>query len=213
MKTILFLLVLITPLLTQGQQIIPLSDNTKLQPVNREFTIIQENPTKKTILHMDARPDAGIVWIKDLNFSTGTIEFDVKGKDVLQQSFIGIAYHGINDNTYESIYFRPFNFQSADPARKSHAVQYISLPQYDWNYLRQKYPGKYENALQGATNPNEWFHVKIIIEKRKAQAFVNGETQPSLTVEPLTAILSGKIGFWVGNGSDGDFANLVVENY
>ena len=30
----------------------------------------------------------GIVWLKDVNFSNGTIEVDLRGKDVFQKSFI-----------------------------------------------------------------------------------------------------------------------------
>ncbi len=57
-------------------------------------------------------PDAGIAWINDIRFSDGIIEFDVKGKNVLQQSFVGFAFHGSNDSTYDAVYFRPFNFKS-----------------------------------------------------------------------------------------------------
>ncbi|HEX3008342.1 MAG TPA: hypothetical protein VHO90_12095, partial [Bacteroidales bacterium] len=155
---------------------------------------------------------AGVVWINDLNFSTGVIEFDVKGKDVLQESFVGIAFHGLNDSTYEGVYFRPFNFRATDPVRKKHSVQYISLPKFDWYYLREAYPNKYENTLTSNVDPNDWFHVKIIIDKDAVKALVNSDNQPCLSVQPLTHNKTGKVGFWVGNGSDGDFANLVVSN-
>jgi len=39
---------------------------------------------------------------------------------------------------------------------------------------------------------------------------VNGNTEPSLTVEKMNKRETGKIGLWVGNGSDGDFANMQV---
>lgn len=63
-------------------------------------------------------------------------------------------------------------------------------------------------------DPNNWFHVKIIVDKHKIQAFVNSDAKACLSVEPLTGNSSGKIGFWVGNHSDGDFTNLVLkQNY
>jgi len=188
-----------------------LSDKSRLQTVNRNATLSKDTQGK-TIINLDAKPGSGVVWIKELDFTTGIIEFDVKGKDVLQQSFVGIAFHGVNDSTYEGVYFRPFNFQAADPARKKHAVQYISLPKYDWSYLRETYPDKYEHALLSVVDPNSWFHVKIIVENNIINAFINSETQPCLSVQPLTHISSGKIGFWVGNNSDGDFSNLVIKN-
>lgn len=196
----------------QVKPVIPdLSKKDNLQPVGRQVTLLTDK-TEKSIVHLDAQGGAGVVWVKGLNFTTGVIEFDVKGKDVLQKSFVGIAFHGVNDSTYESTYFRPFNFQAIDTLRKKHAVQYISLPKFDWEYLRETYPDKYEHALLTSTNPNEWFHIKIVVDKNKIQAFVNADTKACFSVKPLTNNLSGKVGFWVGNGSEGDFANLVLKS-
>lgn len=188
-----------------------LSSKSRLQTLNRNVTFSNANQGG-AIIHFDAKPGAGAVWIKDVNFSTGTIEFDVKGKDVLQESFVGIAFHATNDSTYEGVYFRPFNFKATDEVRRKHAIQYISLPKYDWFYLRETYPDKYEHSLNSPVNPDDWFHVKIIVTKNNIEAFVNSDTQPCLSVQPLTHVLSGVLGFWVGNGSDGEFCNLLIEH-
>src|SRR6202035_5510356 len=87
-------------------------------------------------VHLNEAENPGIAWITGQEFTYGVIELDVKGKDPFQQSFVGIAFHGLNDSTYEAIYFRHFNFQSTDAVRKAHAVQYIADPQYDWPKLR-----------------------------------------------------------------------------
>jgi len=39
---------------------------------------------------------------------------------------------------------------------------------------------------------------------------VNGQTKPALSVELLDDRHTGKLGLWVGNGSDGWFRNLKV---
>jgi hypothetical protein len=39
---------------------------------------------------------------------------------------------------------------------------------------------------------------------------VNGSEVPALTVELLNDRLKGKVGLWVGNGSDGWFRNLRI---
>jgi len=207
---ILFIVCLSHNSFAQKQVIKPdISGSHRFQLVNREITI-STNKDGKAIVHLDSKPNQGIAWIKGLIFKSGNIEFDVKGKNILQQSFVGIALHGLNDSTFDVVYFRPFNFQSADAIRKSHLVQYISLPQYDWEILREKYPGKYESALSSTIEPESWFHAKITVKANNIAVYVNNDTKPSLIITPLTNRTAGKIGFWVGNNSDGDFSNLTI---
>ena len=111
--------------------------------VNRTVSI-SNGQDGSPVIHLDERDGDGVAWIKGKAFSQGAIEFNLRGKDVLQRSFVGIAFHGVNDTTYEVIYFRPFNFRATDPLRKSHAVQYTALPKYDWFSLRASFPGQYE---------------------------------------------------------------------
>jgi len=187
----------------------PSLDNiSKFKVVNREITISKESD--KDIVHLNAKEGDGAAWLNNINFEKGVIELDVKGKNVMQQSFVGIAFHGADDSTFDAVYFRPFNFQSQDTVRKSHSVQYISMPQYDWYILRQNYPGKYESALTNTIDPESWFHAKVVVEADKITVYVNNDTKPSLVVSPLARRATGKIGFWVGNNSDGDFANLTI---
>jgi hypothetical protein len=95
-----------------------------------------------------------------VEFANGTIELDIRGKDVQGQSFVGVALHGVDGTTYEAIYFRPFNFRAADSTRRAHAVQYISQPTHTWQKLRTEHPGMYENAVNPAPDPNGWFHAR-----------------------------------------------------
>ena len=183
------------------------SENFKV--FNRNVTVSKDE-NQKPVVHLDSKPGNGVAWVNNITFNTGIIEFDVKGRNLMQQSFVGIAFHGLDDTTFDVIYFRPFNFQSPDAARKSHSVQYISLPQYDWPVLRQNYPDKYENALSVSIDPESWFHAKVTIAEDNISVYVNNDTKPSLVVKPLTDRTTGKIGFWVGNNSDGDFANLTI---
>jgi hypothetical protein len=137
----------------------------------------------------------------------GHIDLDIKGKDVAGQSFVGMAFHGAGDEDYEAVYFRPFNFRS--PERKDHAVQYISKPEYDWSTLRKNFPGKYENPLEPAPDPNDWFHVRIEIEFPMVRVYVNNSAQPALEVEQISTRKDGKLGLWV-DSDDGWFRNVVV---
>lgn len=83
---------------------------------------------------------------------------------------MGLAFHVQNDNEYDAIYFRPFNFLNEQ--RKNHSVQYISMPDYDWSQLRQNYPEKYKNDISNPPNPNDWFKVKVILDNIKAEVHV-----------------------------------------
>jgi len=151
----------------------------------------------------------GLVWLTDVHFSKGTIEVDLRGKDVVQQSFLGIAFHGVDTATYDIIYFRPFNFRSTDPVRKIHAVQYVSQPDYPWEVLRAKFNGVYEKGIDPPPLATEWFHARILVNDNEIKVFVNGSDAPSLTVKKLNNRTNGLIGIW-NEGLPGDFANLVI---
>jgi hypothetical protein len=211
--TILGLLSILTTT-GQGQSVkydlFNLFENGKIEPFNRQLSQFSENDKKG--IRFSKNAGDGIAWLKGVEFSNGIIELDIKGKDLMQQSFVGVAFHGLNNETLDAIYFRPFNFQSTDPVRKIHAVQYVSHPDYTWSVLREKYNGKYEKAVTPAPNGNDWFHAKIVVQYPKVTVFVNGNSEPSLVIDKLNDRKTGKIGLWVGNTSDGDFANLQIIN-
>lgn len=196
----------------QGQSVkydlINLFENGKIELFNRQLSQFSESDKKS--IRFSKNAGDGIAWLKGVEFSNGTIELDIRGKDILQESFVGVAFHGVNNETLDAIYFRPFNFQSTDPIRKIHAVQYVSHPDNTWSILREKQNGKYEKAVIPTPNGNEWFHAKIVIQYPHVAVYVNGNADPSLSIDKLNNRKTGKIGLWVGNGSDGDFANLQI---
>jgi hypothetical protein len=153
----------------------------------------------------------GIAWLKDVTFTEGTIELDIRGNDGMQQTFPGIVFHGVDTTTHDVVYFRPFNFQSADPVRKIHAVQYVSHPDFPWNVLRETKNGQYEKAVTPAPGPNDWFHATIVVKGKEINVYMNDSKVPSLTVTKLNDRTTGKIGLWCdGSVRPGEFANLVI---
>lgn len=150
---------------------------------------------------------SGILWLNNTNFKTGTIELDIKGKDVAQQSFVGVAFHAVNDTTYKCVYFRPFNFRN--PEKKFRAVQYVDVPGNEWYTLREKFPGKYENAVNPVPDPNEWFHARIVVDFPEVRVYVNDADEPSLVVNQISERKEGKIGLWIAS-EDGWFRNVTV---
>jgi pimeloyl-ACP methyl ester carboxylesterase len=203
--TILFLQAFQSADAQTGQQK-PAIDNPALwQIINRNLLAA----TKDSVV-LDAAADVGLYLLKDQTFTPTTIEFDVRGENKMNESFVGIAFNLQNEQTYEAIYLRPFNFYNPDTIRRWRAVQYIYMPNHPWEKLRADHPGQYENRIVQAPNPDKWFHVKITLVEQEIKVFIDNKPQPSLVVKSLSAHRSGKIAFWVGNGARGSFANLVI---
>src|ERR1700720_2159899 len=83
------------------------------QELQKKYKVVNRIISPGTItrsVHLNEAENLGIAWIAGQEFTYGVIELDVKGKDAFQQSFVGVAFHGLNDTTYEAVYFRPFNF-------------------------------------------------------------------------------------------------------
>jgi hypothetical protein len=181
--------------------------NSRLRTVNREANIDE----RSNVVRLNESEGVGIAWILDEEFTTGIIEFDVKGTDKFQASFLGLAFHGQDDKTYEAVYFRPFNFTATDSLRKSHAVQYMSIPNYDWPVLRERFPGRYEKGMSLNIDPNGWFHVKLVILGESVCVYINSNKVPVLKTNSLGEARGRMIGYWVGNGSGGEWKNVKIK--
>ncbi len=177
----------------------------KLRTVNRDATPLAGG---RDAVHVTERAGPGVAWIEGSEFGDGTIEVDVRGRDVLQRSFVGIAFHRADDDTYEAVYLRPFNFRSQDAERHRHAVQYIAVPEYDWPRLRREFPEKYEAAVDASASPADWVALRVVVKGPAIQVYVAGASTPALEVQELVHRHGGAVGLWTGNNSDGDFADL-----
>lgn len=179
-----------------------------LEIQNRDVSPIEE-PAHRGI-RLSRREGEGVAWLKGVEFSEGVIEFDVRGENVKQHSFVGIAFHGQDNDTFDAVYFRPFQFREADAALRARSVQYISLPDFTWRRLRERFPGRFENAVDPVPDPDGWFHVRVVVRGRVVSTYVNGNETPSLVVEKQTGTTTGRVGLYVADTSGGDFANLTV---
>ena len=175
---------------------------------NRKITTIQNDQGKFESVAFNAQPYDGLAYYNPMEFENGTIELDIKGKDVMQKSFVGVAFHIQDEKTYNAIYFRPFNFKK--PERTGHSVQYISHPEFTWQKLRTDFPEQFENPVSPVPNPDNWFHAKVVVNWPNVKVFIENNQVPSLDVTMKSTFKKGKIGFWAGNGSDGWYKNLVV---
>lgn len=182
--------------------------NTNWSVHNRQVNIQSAEQGKTDAVSFDARKYDGLATYQNMEFENGIIEVDIKGKNVLQKSFVGIAFHIQNDSTYNAIYFRPFNFTK--PERSGHSVQYISHPEFTWRKLRSQFPEQFENPVKPVPDPDDWFHTKIVVKWPQVKVFVENNDEPSLDVKMKSTFKKGKIGLWAGFGSDGWYKNLTV---
>lgn len=178
-----------------------------LRAVNRAVTPLADG---RRGVHLDERAGNGVAWIEGTDFGLGTLEVDIRGRDLAQRSFVGIAFHRKDDTTYEAVYLRPFNFRNADVARRQNAVQYIALPEFDWPRLRKEFPSEFENPVDASLVPTDWIPVRIVVNAKTIQVYAGAGSAPALEVRTLGSHDRGSVGLWVGNGSDGDFANVRI---
>ena len=186
-----------------------LADGKGLNASKRTITRLAEG-TRKGVRLSEAEGE-GPAYLPGIEFANGTIEVDIKGRDVQGSSFVGVAFHGVDGTTYDAIYFRPFNFKTEDKARVLRAVQYISHPAHPWQKLRAEQPGQYEKPVNPVPDPNGWFHARVVVASPKVSVFVDDGKEPCLTVNQLSDRKKGLVGIWVGNTSGGDFANFKIQ--
>lgn len=213
MYKLILLLIISNLTFSQKKETLDLSDlhkKGKLQVVNREIKSVTDNG--KSFIQLSENKEEGLVWLPTKGFENGKLTIRMRGKDVLQRSFIGVAFHGINDSTYDAVYCRPFNFFAKDSVRKIHAIQYISHPIFTWKKLRDERNGVFEKEIINPPNPNEWFSMTLIIDKKSVKAFINQDLKPSLVIEKLNIRQNGKLGIFVGDGAGGDFETIIIES-
>ncbi len=206
-----FFILLVTSAFSQSTQVFDLSKLSKSKGIdvfNRELTTITDG--SRSGIRLSKNEGEGIAWIKGVELANGIIEFDVRGEDVKQRSFVGIAFHGKDNATFDAIYFRPFQFKEQNEVLRSHGIQYISLPDFTWRVLREKFPDKYEHAVDPTPDPNSWVRTRVVIKETTISVYVNESSEPTLVVEKLTRLKTGAVGLYVADVSGGDFANLTI---
>ena len=194
-------------------------DASKLQLVRCRAQTVQYRGRKALRLlplaGQDATDTTMVAILAGSDFTGGTIALDVAGApraDVpASRGFIGLAFHVSGDpERYESFYVRPTNARCDDQLRRNHTVQYVSVPDYPWQRLRQETPGVYESYAD--MEAGAWTHLEVRVQGTHALLFVNGASQPALIVNDLKlGDTRGAIALWSHTFTDGYFANLTVK--
>lgn len=205
------LFLFIFPNLSFGQKVIEynfadLFRSGQLIAKNRVITI--EKDEDGEFIRLGKAMVGSAVLLPADDFNRGKIEMLVRGKDILQGSFAGLAFHAQSDSIFDLVYCRPFNFQAADSLRRIHMIQYAFFPKLDWQVLRVKYNGIYENGIANPPKADEWFKLTLEVDEKQVKAYINDSNIPTLVVEKLNQISIGKVGIF---GLNADFKSIKIE--
>jgi len=86
----------------------------------------------------------------------------------------------------------------------------VGFIKYHLFFLNFQHPLVYENAVQPAPLPEDWFHSTIVVQKDSIIVYVDHSAVPSLRVRRFDLPAVSGIGL-LTDGLSGDFANLVLK--
>ncbi len=176
------------------------SKTTKVPLAADKWTYAQDKVTfgnEKGTQVMKILPGAGKVIAKEIEFTNGTVEFDIQP---LNPNFAFFHFRYKDAEESESFYFR--TARAGNPT-VGDAVQYTPIIKgvNFWDML-----GHYQTNATFALN--EWNHVKVVVNGSQMRLFVNSSTRPTLEVDHLEGNQkSGSIAF----EGEALVANLVVK--
>ena len=183
-----------------------------------QVTVEQSNYKGRSALKVQgvSNTEKMLAILKEIDFHNGTIEAMISGQPSGSagenaRGFVGIAFRVSPDvSKMEVFYIRPTNGRADDQVRRNHSTQYISVPGYPWEKLRNESPGKYESYADMVAA--EWIKVKIEVRNDTAKLYLNDAQQPALIVNDLKQDKNhrGSIGLWVGPGTLAYFADLKL---
>jgi hypothetical protein len=196
---------------------VPVEDGKGLKLVNVKTEQTSHDGQKALrVVESSGRYDGNaMALLDDVEFTDGTIEIDVAGRPAggspdTARGFVGLAFRSTPDGrSFECFYIRPTNGRADDQLRRNHSTQYVSEPEFPWQRLRSESPGVYESYVDLETA--RWTHLRLEVDGLKARLFVNGSKQPVLLVNDLKhGRGGGRIGLWIGAGTEAFFRNLTV---
>ena len=184
-----------------------------------EDTILEGEPVLRGIKKDKVEiPDENtFAALKDTQMHNGTIEVRLRSRLLpdapdYARGFVGIVFRAKADSSeFESFYVRPTNGRDCtDPVRKAHGCQYFSYPGYTFSYFREFGITEYEAPVE--ISLDEWFTIKAVIRDERASFYLNGDTNPVLTVSHLKhgSGSKGLLGIYVDIGTEAFVSDIQV---
>lgn len=179
-KLMLLSVLILLGIAAHAQEIIPLDTN------NWEFNgknVIEQYKGKHAVYNQ-----AGSIKLKNQKFLNGTIEFDLYLKEA--RMFTGVFFR-VNGNSGEQFYVRPHLSGKPDANQVAPSINGVTPWQL---YFGPRYSFPYEYKY------NDWTHVKVVVNNRKAQVFLDYADKPNLSWNLFTEPKEGEI-IIIGGGS------------
>ncbi len=154
----------------------------------------------KNVSAMKIQQGGGLVTLKNLNFSNGTIEFDAEPMDASASPFVSVYFRYQDKNENECFYLR---VGREDNLKRNDAVQYAPVMKGVnlWDMLPH-----YQGPAH--LNNKDWNHIKLVVSGMQMRAYVNNVAHPVLQIPYLEG--NSKQGSIAFEGF-ATFANLLVK--
>ncbi|MCR9253537.1 MAG: hypothetical protein NXI20_24185 [bacterium] len=111
----------------------------------------------------------GAIEMKNMRFLNGTIEYDIRMTE--RRGFYGIRFR-LNGRNGEEFYFRPHQSGNPDANQATPIVNDLA----GWQlYFGPTYSFVYDYPFE------EWMHVKLVVQDRKAQIYIDNSEKPNLS--------------------------------
>ncbi len=172
--------------------------NGSLEFINREM----DDANNKRIQIL-GKNDIGFLWINTFDFVEGNIDLDLKGLDASPQRYIGLAFYGQNDTTYQALCISPYALLNEDFTLRKNAIKYFATP-----------IPKEINALLcdevAKSTINRWFHCRLQVKNKKVEVYIDDNATPSFSSNLIDGKVGGKFGVFFSAGAGGEFGNIKI---
>lgn len=175
-----------------SQNIIPL--DTLHWEINAQSYVL-ENYKGKDAIYIQR----GMAYLRDTKFLNGTIEFDVYLTN--RQGFPGVRFRASDRNNMESFYFRAHLSGKPDGNQVAPVINGISPWQL---YFGPKYSFIYDY------NYNGWTHVKLVVNGRRAQIYLDYAKTPNLSWNLIHDPKEGEVAIGGGGAGAMHYANVKI---
>ena len=156
--------------ISHGQQAIPMTSNTwRVAGTETDVQFVRQEGFPDGIAVLKA----GSIALNDVMFRDGTIDFDIKP---LSEDIPGIRFRMRGSSDGEEFYIRSL----PDCRAENDCIQYS--PVIHGFMLWNVYP---EYQMRAPVDPKGWNHVRLVINGKRMNVFINDSTKPVLEVGEL----------------------------